>query len=166
MADFKKEEYKVYLKLCEELKLVHEYRTGDWFYEHTPPMVVSESGVAYVKCWNIEWSYIEKDLGQWWFWLPNMSDWLEMLEKEGYDDLELIHWTEKKRLENVRYMMRPSESDGRGPVVGGQTREEAAARLWQAVTSGKKGAGGRKSGAKLTPAQVKARKGKIGERKR
>lgn len=126
MADWRNEEYKDYWALCEELNLVHKFKAGDWFYEHTPKMVVSSSGVARVACWSYEYRYIEEDLGQWWFWLPSVSDWMEMLEKLGS-----VHIRLSKGKRDAQWLADSwSEPD---VLAWGKTREEAMGRLWMAV---------------------------------
>jgi hypothetical protein len=154
MADFREAQYASYLVLCEELHLAHDLQGGDQFYEHTPPMVVSKDGVAQVMHWSGNLTWLKKDLGQYWFWLPTLSDWYEMLEEIGAPHVRMTRGEKPDS---------PWIADAWGQpdkFMSGPTREEAAARLWMAVkgegTKEKTQAGGKKESGKTKKAAVTA----------
>jgi hypothetical protein len=136
MADFNSPGYASYLELCGKLDLEHTFEDGDQF------------GVWRMFYDEPDWHWGAERFPEGWTdrpggqpavasklhpWLPEVGDWLDLLEGEGFDEIEFVHWTGKPDLAGVRYMVRPSEDDGRPPVMAGVTREEALAKLFLAV---------------------------------
>lgn len=119
MPDFSKPEYASYITLCQELKLEHEWRSGDWFCDP-----ISEHRYVYARGSD---DFVNPDD----FWLPQLADWLDMLEAGGIPAVTIVHHSgvgEPGFYAEDAW----SESFERSDFIG-QTREEALARLTIAV---------------------------------
>lgn len=128
MSDFSRPEYASYVALCRELELERQFREGDWF-----GRLFAAGDMAPFLFSDETWGYADRPArvpnrhGDT-FWLPSLSDWMEMLSASGHDDVRI--W--KRSLGGyvaVGYQ---------GPIasVEGPTREEACARLWIEVRNG------------------------------
>jgi hypothetical protein len=124
-----------YISLCRELRLGREFTEGDhyaafwnaWEGSTPPPKVTmwtnAKQDWSAARAWFDRESTSARDVA----WLPRLDQWLAMLEEVGVDcpsfdraDEMYILW---------RFGMDDDEPRGEGP-----SREEAAGRLWMAVT--------------------------------
>jgi hypothetical protein len=141
VSDFSLPVYESYVSLCRELKLTTPHRRGDWALN----LKTSQLGQSPDEPWAWSDRYPEA-------WLPTLSDWLEMLEEARFGRVQF----DNQRLaelgvlnpENLgpwsalgdRDDFRTAPGNTNEVVAGawaygcGPTREEAAARLWMAVT--------------------------------
>jgi hypothetical protein len=152
VSDFSRPEYASYVALCRELKLAHKFERGDSVYyaAGTDPSS-RESVTVWINC--DEDSYPESaETDDMAIWLPSLSDWLEMLEairfgRVKFDNQRLAElgvlnpenlgpWSAlgdrddfRTAPANPNFVIAGAWAYGCGP-----TREEAAARLWMAVT--------------------------------
>ncbi len=115
MADFSRPEYASYVQLCRELGRESEC-----------PMCSGYGKIAHDKEAGGEYAFVRcllcQGLGKLY---PTLADWLEMLEEAGHPDIGFLllvsGWT-------------THEADSRYWPRGFSTREEAAARLYVAIT--------------------------------
>lgn len=117
------EEYSVYIELCRSLKLkrypLPEAQEGDWFWSNAYCRVL-------VAIPQSEQRPKDSD-----FWLPQISDWLDILAIAG---IESVHFHRVGDDYIVRGEWDLSYHSAKGSEVGrGMTREEAIARLAIAV---------------------------------
>jgi hypothetical protein len=121
MSDFSQPEYASYVALCRELKLEREFQDGD--------LIWRKGEIADTGRWYELYSADIRRGSAFGSWLPTLSDWLEMLEGAGIETVMVNHeaiggsWVGEQE-----YTM------GESRVAYAPTREEAAARLWMAVT--------------------------------
>ena len=128
-------EHQSYIALCRELMLERKLEEGDWFVlgQHTTAFVWSALITA--TAWNDHFHNIPEPGIARPIWLPRLDQWLAMLEEAGQPDIAF-----ERTLAGRWECGRPiPEGDGRTielvPTSGlKHTREEAAARLWMAVT--------------------------------
>lgn len=105
-------EHASYIALCRELRLERELRDGDFVALPYAGREVHVCGVS-VAPGVMEHGGV---------WLPRLDQWLAMLEAAGADAVALIS-------SGGSYIVKAHAAEADGP-----TREEAAARLWLAVT--------------------------------
>lgn len=148
MPDFSAPEYASYVALCRELRLRREFQEGDivWVDLEDGPETI---GISIVSARDAETGVKS---GADFTWLPQLADWLEMLQENG------IAWMVLgRRRGSTHYRRRPDGSydmvgkDSSGYVIRPsrgvgdpdaweeetgqyQTLEETAARLWMKVT--------------------------------
>lgn len=129
---FEGEEYRSYIRLCRELRLGRLFEEGDWYWTTT---VHEPEGFAAV--WDAGYS-VERRASDAKLWLPRLDQWLAMLEEAGREQLPK-HWLSGFSLYpcggSLEYEAGCCISQA-GPqyTVVAPTREEAASRLWMAVT--------------------------------
>lgn len=136
MSDFSKPEYASYVALCRKLRLERGFQEGDLYtpgigYRLLDPRhtVLRHGGPDHAQFDGIPSSTEErgKKGKQMWAWLPQFSDWLDMLEAAG---CRVIRTHDMR--DHLGYRVAWDEPNGY--AVTAPTREEAAARLWNAVT--------------------------------
>jgi hypothetical protein len=127
MADFSDPKYASYRGVCKDLGLPHPARIGDWYMNMWASFTEFEVKLISDKMQSffLKLPTIEEYGGS--FWLPTLADWLEMLETAGYKAVRI------EPTGTDGWLVR-RDSDWE-PLGAGPTREEAAARLWIAVTS-------------------------------
>jgi hypothetical protein len=116
-------EYASYIALCRELRLERDLQEGDWYF-HESLRPDQEEGWVLLAAGDERAESFE-------VWLPRLDQWLAMLEEAGADCPEFDRETT-----TGHYVLRRGMPDewGHSQYGTGQTREEAAARLWRAVT--------------------------------
>ena len=115
-------EYASYVALCRELRLEHKFEEGDVFVYSTGPAYATEP---------IVFSKLQPD-STLRVWLPRLDQWLAMLRIAGRQSFELHASTYMEQQFGASdYYVGASwqSSDSHG-----DTPEEAAARLWMAIT--------------------------------
>lgn len=113
-----------YIELCRKLALPREWRYGDWW-------AYDDEGPARDMC---RWDEYDDDIG---FpegeatWLPLEGDWLDLLEAEGVDLVEIGHAGDGRAL--TGYSMKATDTErGREWVSGFQSdRLLALGRLYE-----------------------------------
>jgi hypothetical protein len=133
VSDFSRPEYASYIALCRDLKLGHPWQPFDQCINDgyddiiTIPTYITPGEAAFGSA---EYAHLT--------WLPTLSDWLEMLHKAGVFEFsagigrDLSHWMSvRQRILSKNVEIRSEYWSG---SVSAPTREEAAARLWVAVT--------------------------------
>jgi len=133
MSHFDQPEFQGYVALCRELRLERRFVEGDyaaWTDSPDGPWTVLLTDGAAAHAGHRALSGYGPGGFAYSIWLPRLDQWLAMLEKAGERDAVLqvcrhgvdftVAWTDGYGI---------AEQSGRGA-----TREEAAARLWMAVT--------------------------------
>jgi hypothetical protein len=143
---FEGPEYESYIKLCRELRLERMFEKGDALAR--PFNVLAEDKVSGtgLRPVDIEWGIRvygpdeQHEVGDQaappaLIWLPRLDQWLAMLEEAGAGDwmtfLKHGSWPEPGYQPTITYELR---CQNRQDWSIAPTREEAAARLWVAVT--------------------------------
>src|SRR5262249_40412619 len=118
-------EYESYIALCRELRLEHIFGQADWAFVEDPE---SESGGVVTTRLIFE----GERAGDTVVWLPRLDQWLAMLEEAG---VAMVQFVSRPLYRNPGYQI-IAIAPGQEPPMPLQalTREEAAARLWMAVT--------------------------------
>lgn len=122
MSLFDAPEYESYIALCRELRLERTFELGDW--------VVYATDTTDVLAFDDNRDPNRTAEGV--VWLPRLDQWLAMLEEAGVEGVVL------ERLGSIFFATdRTPVTHSEGYARRGNTREEAAARLWMAVTGRK-----------------------------
>lgn len=121
MPDFTRPEYQSYIALCRKLSLEHEWQEGDHLW--TPGGMVGVREDVYV--YHGPGTDLAHRDGLIRVWLPQLADWLDMLEEAGHDQVEFRPWGTGR----YQVMLYAAGREEHGPP----TREEAIGRLAVAV---------------------------------
>jgi hypothetical protein len=126
---FDTEAHRPYIDLCRGLRLEREFAVGDYC------SALGGGAPWGPGLWDWETGVDRTGLdrrGLTWIWLPRLDQWLSMLEEAGEDSVTL-ETTRSPGLYRAWNGIGDDEAiDGRAGA--GRTREEAAAKLWCAVT--------------------------------
>jgi hypothetical protein len=146
-------EYEPYIALCRELRLEREFEECDhyaafwnpWEGSAPPPKVTTWTNAkqdwSAARTWFDRGSTSARDV----VWLPRLDQWLTMLEEAGWMEVRFSPSAYLMDESPVFWRIEGSGIDRRYNVhttveyTDLRTREEAAARLWMAVTGRNKG---------------------------
>lgn len=127
LAMFDTPEYASYINVCQELQLERKFEDGDWESAGGDPPVV--------YCALCAREYGEDlnppQAGHGLFWLPRLDQWLAMLEEAGHEWNLIRDALMPDTTDRPRYL---AGAEDVPEVRAAPTPEEAAARLWMAVT--------------------------------
>lgn len=135
MADFSRPEYASYLEFARDVAVERIPQDGDYYVEFCGDRKPIVKGPITAFGWRVSpWPDVQ-EYGCSFYWLPTLADWLERLDEVGafWVRLETQDHYRDSRPE-ILFLAEAGLRSRQRRSHFGPTREEAAARLYVAVT--------------------------------